>query len=464
MTDSAPDTSEPAAAPERRIVTGDLRRTILWLALPALAEQFLNFCVGFVDVWLSGTISRDATSAVGTAAYIGWLASLIFSMVGTGTTALVSRFWGQQDYEQANRVANRSIALALIMGGLVCGLMFFGAPLLATFLAMDGEQYRITVQYLRYDAFGHLFFSFSVIGGSALRGAGDTRSPMFILGLVSLLNLILSPMLVFGFGPFPEMAVDGIVTGTIIARCIGGLFMLAALARGLSGLKLHRHELLIRGDVVTRILRVGIPAAMDGLLIWSAQVLFLRIINEINGYQPGAYAAHMIGIELEAITYLPAVAWGHAAATLVGQSLGAEAEDRARTAAHVAVRQCAVLSGVISLVFFFGAGWLYDAMHYDSVVHTAGVPAFRMNALFQIPLMMHIVYLYGLRGAGDTRVPLVINLLGVFGVRVPIAYVCGIVFHLGLLGAWIGMVADVSLRAALLWWRYRSGAWTRVRV
>lgn len=436
----------------------------MWLALPALAEQFLNFCVGFVDVWLSGSISRQATSAVGTAAYIGWLASLIFGMVGTGTTALVSRSWGQADYEQANRVANRSIALALIMGGLVCLLMFFGAPVLAGFLGMEGEQARITVRYLQLDAFGHLFFSFSVIGGAALRGAGDTRSPMAILGLVSLMNLLLSPMLVFGMAGLPEMGVDGIVTGTVIARCTGGLFMLAAFTKGISGLKLRRRELLIRGDVVTRILRVGIPAAMDGMLIWSAMVLFLRIINEINKTQTGAYAAHMIGIELEAITYLPAVAWGYAAATVVGQSLGAENTERARTAAHEAVKQCAVLAGVISLAFFFGADAIYAAMHNDRAVHAAGVPAFRMNAAFQIPLIMTIVYVYALRGAGDTRAPLVINVLMVFGIRVPVAWLCGLYLEMGLLGAWIGMIADISLRATLMWWRYRSGGWTRVSV
>jgi putative MATE family efflux protein len=385
-------------------------------------------------------------------------------MVGTGTTALVSRFWGEGDYESANRVANRSIALAAIVGGVVCTLFFTGAPLLAEFLGMQSEQARITVRYLRVDAFGHFFYGFGMIGAAALRGAGDTRSPMVILGLVSVLNVILSPLLVYGTGPFPEMGVDGIVTGTIIARITGGLFMLAALARGLSGLQLRRRELLIRGDVAGRILQVGIPAAVDGAILWSAQVFFLRIINDINDYQPGAYAAHMIGIEIEAISYLPAVAWGYAAATVLGQSLGANDQRRAKRAGHEAALQCGLLGVALTAIFFFGAPYIYALMHRDSEVHAAGVPAFQMNALFQIPLIVHIVYLIALRGAGDTRRVMIINIFGAFGVRVPVAYLCGIVWELGLLGAWIGMVSDVLVRAILLWWRYVREGWMRVRV
>ena len=461
MSDSPAETLD---ANSRRVLQGNLRRTIFWLALPVLGEQFLSFCVGFVDVLLSGRISADATSAVGTAAYIGWLASLLFGVVGTGTTALVSRHWGRQDREYANQVANRSIALAAIAGGVICALFFFGAPLLAKFLGMQGEQERITVNYLQTDAFGHLFYGFGMIGAAALRGVGDTRSPMFILGLVSLINVVLSPLLVYGPGPFPEMGVDGIVVGTLIARVSGGLLMLAALTRGLSGLKLKRSELLIRGDVVSRILRIGVPAAVDGALIWSAQVLFLRIINEINQTQHGAYAAHMIGIEMEAISYLPAVAWGIAAATVIGQSLGADDSLRAKRAGHEAALQCGLLAAVISIGFYFGAGLIYETMHTDPGVHAAGIPAFQVNALFQIPLIMSIVYMFALRGAGDTRSVMLINVVCVFGLRVPVAYFFGIVWNMGLLGAWIGMITDVLIRAALLWYLYIRGRWMRVRV
>jgi MATE family multidrug resistance protein len=122
------------------------------------------------------------------------------------------------------------------------------------------------------------------------------------------------------------------------------------------------------------------------------------------------------------------------------------------------------LAAVISLVFFFGAEAIYHLMHTDPLVHAAGVTAFRMNAWFQIPLAVSIIYVFALRGAGDTRSPLLINVFGVVGVRVPLAYLFGIVYGWGLLGAWIGMAADVTVRAVLVGIRYARGRWTSTRV
>ncbi|MCH8829320.1 MAG: MATE family efflux transporter, partial [Planctomycetes bacterium] len=409
-------------------------------------------------------ISTAATSAVGTGAYVGWLASLLFGMVGVGTTALVARAWGRGDRAEANVVANRSLALAAVLGAGVCCLFYFAAPHLAGFLRMQGEQYRIAVHYLQIDAFGHFFGGLSLIGAAALRGAGDTRSPMWILGLVSVTNLILSPILVFGLGPIPAFGVDGIVFGTLAARFAGGVLMIAALARGLSGLKLSPREFSLRGEVVRRILRIGIPAALDGVLIWSAQMVFLQIINSINRVQPGAFAAHIVGIQMEAITYLPAVAWGLAAATMVGQSLGAAEPRRAIRVGHEAILQCGILAAVISVAFFFGADAIYHLMQKDPNVHAAGIPAFRLNAFFQIPLVISIIYVFALRGAGDTRFPLLINVFGVVCVRLPAAYILGIEMEMGLLGAWIGMAGDVTVRAMLVWLRYVRGRWTGTAV
>ena len=447
------------------LLVGDLRKTLFVLALPILAEQFLCFCVGFVDTFLSGSlpqaISRDATSAVGVAAYVGWLASLLFGLVGAGTTALVARAWGGGDRAEANRIANRSIALAGLLGIGVFALMYLSAPAFARFLEMEGEQFRIAVRYLRIDAFGHIFGSVSLVGAAALRGTGNMRAPMLILGLVSLVNLVVSPLLVFGIGPFDGIGIDGIVAGTIIARSSGGLLMIAALARGLSGLKLSRREMILHGDVVRRILRIGIPAGLDGVLLWAGHYVFLKIINRIGG---AAFAAHIIAIQIEAITYLPAVAWGFASATMVGQSLGARDRARALRTGHEAMLQCGLLAILISVLFFLGAETIYTLMHNDPQVRETGIPAFRLMSLFQVPLAVAIVYVYALRGAGDTRWPLFINAFCVVCVRLPIAYVCGVLLEGGLIGAWIGMFADEVIRAILVTIRYTRGRWLETKV
>jgi putative MATE family efflux protein len=458
----------PDAAGDQRssVVTGDLRSTLFFLALPVLLEQFLSFCVGFFDTFLSGRISGNATAAVGFAAYVGWLGSLLFSLVGTGTTALVARFWGAGDFAMANRVANRSIALAALMGLVVLTVIWSAAPFFASLMSLDGPTAAIVVRYLRIDAFGFLFYGMALVGAAALRGSGNMRAPMMILGFVSICNVIASPLLVFGPGPLPALGVDGIVGGTVIARVGGGLIMLAALARGLGELKLVPAEMVPRGDIARRILRIGVPAALDGLLMWGGHFAFLMIIGRlaVGQLQAATLAAHMIGIQVEAITYLPAIAWGYASATMIGQSLGAGDRRRALQAGHEAVLQCSLLAFLIATVFFFGAEAVYSLMHESPRVRAIGAPAFRLLVFFQVPLVISIIYAHSLRGAGDTRLPMLITLLSVYGIRLPVAWYCGLVLQGGLIGAWTGMFADVALRSLLIALRYARGRWRHIEV
>ncbi|MGH7127760.1 MAG: MATE family efflux transporter [Planctomycetaceae bacterium] len=453
-------------------LAGDVRTTVFVLALPVLMEQFLSFLVGMVDTWLSGRTDAmgdagtAATSAVGFASYVGWLASMLFSFVGTGTTALVARHWGGRDFETANRVANRSLALAVIAGAAVYVLVYFAAPLFATLLGLTGETQGIVVRYLRWDAIGYLFTGVSLIAAAALRGAGDMRTPMAVLGLVSVLNAVLSAALVFGVGPVPAIGLNGIVAGTVIARIAGAALMLGVFARGRSGLKLDRREWVPRGEIVRRILRVGIPAGIDGGLMWIGHFVFLTVIGRLAAgeEQAAIFAAHFAGVRVEAITYLPAVAYGYAAATMIGQSLGARDSARAFRAGREAVWQCSLLALVISIVFFAGAEGIYRLMHDDPAVWAVGVPAFRLLAFFQVPLVMSIIFVHALRGAGDTRFPMLVTLLSVFGVRLPVAYLAGVVLGGGLFGAWIGMCADVAARALLVAIRYLRGRWIGTEV
>lgn len=458
------------------ILSGSVRRAVFLLALPVLCEQFLSFLVGFTDTWLSGRIDARATTAIGLGAYVGWLASMLFSLVGTGTTALVSRFWGADQRDDANLVMNRSIALATLLGALVYVFIFVSAPLFAVLLQIEGDSREIVVRYLRVDGFGHLFSSVSLIGAAALRGAGNMRAPMFILGMVSVLNVLISSLLVFGIGPFPLVAgmileipslgIDGIVLGTVAARFIGGVLMIVGLARGLGGLRLNLGELSVRGDLVRRILRIGFPAVVDGGLQWAGHFAFLMIIARLasEGRDSAIFAAHIIGIRVEGITYLPAVAWGVASATMVGQALGAGNRERAVRAGHEAVLQCSLFALVITIAFCVFAQNIFAIMHEDAAVVRIGGPALQLLGYFQIPLVVSIVYVFALRGSGNTRTPMLINLGGVLLIRLPVAYVCGHVLDGGLIGAWMGMFADILFRSVAVLICYWRGDWTKTEV
>ncbi|MGE5193121.1 MAG: MATE family efflux transporter, partial [Deltaproteobacteria bacterium] len=421
---------------------GELRRRVLMLAIPALGEQFLNFCVSLFDTWLAGQVSTGPhgvgvyTTTVGIAGYISWLATLIFSLVGTGTTALVARARGAGDFEQANRFANRSLTLAGGLGLVVFALLFALAPFYAGMQQMRGEAYRVAVGFLRTDAFGHIFFSYCLIGSAALRGAGDMRTPMYVLGFVNVLNMLLASSLVFGLGPIEPWGIDGIVTSTVTARICGGILMLGVLSGGVHDLKLRRDYLVPHVDDIRRILQIGIPAAVDGILMWSGQWMFLMIISRLGdgSHEQAFTAAHMIGMEAEALTYLPATAWGYAAATLVGQSLGAGDPLLARRLGNEAARHCIFVAIAGAVVYLLGAHIIYGIMTTEPAVRAIGIPALRFLSWYQVPLAVMVVYVHALRGAGDTRAVMFINVIGVMCVRLPVAYVLGILCGGGLIG------------------------------
>lgn len=443
------------------VTTGPVRTTLLILALPILGEQILNTFVGLFDTWLAGRISSSATSAVGLAAYVSWLASMIVMLIGTGTTALVSRHEGGGDHAGANRYTNQSIALAAILGILLFALMYTLAPFLASYLRMTGRTYDIAVQYLRLEAVGHMFMCLTIVGSAALRGVGNMRTPMFIFAIINSVNVIASCTFVYGMG----LGVKGIVAGTVTARVVGAIVILAVLWRGRAGLILRWDELRIAWERTRRILRIGVPAAADGAIMWAGHFAFLAVISRVGAGHLGeaCFAAHIIAVRVEALTYLPAMAWGAATATMIGQALGAGDPSRAKRVGHEAVLQCGVLSVVIAVLFYFGAAFIYQHMSLDPLVRAAGVAPFQVLALLQPLLVISIIYIHALRGAGDTRVPLMITLIGVL-IRIPTGYYFGIVLAGGLMGAWMGMFGDMIWRAIGASARYMSARWLTTKV
>ncbi len=328
MSDSVSEATKPAQS----IVTGGIQWTLFALALPALLEQLLTFFVGFYDTYLSGQISAAATNAVGLATYVDWLGGMLFRLVGVGAAALVARHWGAGDIHEANRTTNRALAIVSVMGLLVSVMLYVAAPLFTDLLGMTGEARGIAIHYLHVDSLCYFFTGFTLVGGAILRASGDTRTPMLIYVIVSVFNVFAAYSFVYGLGPLPGMGVSGIVVGTVCARVFGGLLMVGGYARGFHGLRLSLRQWTLRGETVSRILRIGIPAAADGALAWIGIFLFLMLVSRgTSGVSDDvSLAAHVVGVRIEALTYLPADAWGFAAAAMVGQALGAGDPNRAK--------------------------------------------------------------------------------------------------------------------------------------
>lgn len=458
--------AESLAASDR-LMSGRVSAALTWLALPVLAEQFLHLLVGMVDTYLAGTVNAEAIAAIGLATTVVWLVNLLFSFVGTGATALVARHAGMRQPGVANHFSNQAALLAVMLGVCEAAMIYAAAPLLPWVLGWTDEPARMAITYLRIDCWGYVLYSLTFIGAACWRGMGDTRTPLYIMAAVNAWNILSSAGLRFGWGPLPEMGMVGIPLGTLMARILGGVIVIVLLVRGRSGIRLLRHELRLRSESVVRLLRVGIPAGVDGLLLWCGQFAFIKIISMLERGEEQAVimAAHFVGIRVEALSYLPAYAWATAAATMVGQSLGAGRPRRAIRCGHLAAFQGAALCLAMSVVYFVFAPeiyWLFSSEDFEQVA-AVGVPALRALAFFQVPLALMIIYINALRGAGDTRWPLVFTFVGML-IRLPLAYLFGVVLEGGLLGAWIGMFGDLTARAILSTIRFSRGKWVRTQV
>jgi putative MATE family efflux protein len=327
------------------------------------------------------------------------------------------------------------------------------------------------VQYLRPLAVLVPLYLVEAGGIACLVGAGDTKTGLATLSGVVAVNVPLSWILSHG-----PLGFVGIAYGTGLSHTLGGLFVLGVLLRGRYGLRLVAANLVPDFSLLYRLLRVSVPAAIDSLSTTAGQLWFLSIVNSLGNV---ASSAHGIAIRCEGLGYLSGAAFGIAAMSLVGQNLGAKRPGQAARDAWASFAAGCVVMSLMGGVFYAFAPDMIGAFSPvadRAAVVAAGVPALRLVAFAMPALACTIIITAALRGAGDTRVPVLITWVGFFGVRIPLAYLLtrpavnlgslGAVpgYDLGLIGAWWAMFADLYLRAGLLLIRYTGGWWKSIKV
>jgi putative MATE family efflux protein len=456
---------------------------VLSLAWPVLAQQLLILAVALSDQYIAGnfpppdrSLHVAYQSAQTTAIYLAWLINSYAFLVSIGSTALVARFVGAREPAAAIRVTNQAILLAVFLGllGTFAGLLSLD-PLIAV-LQLHGPAAEFAKDYLR-PLFALLTFPILETAGIAcLIGAGDTRTGLKVLGGVAVVNVPLAWGLFLGWGPLPALGFAGISLGTALSHVLAALAVLIVLARGRAGLRLRWRELWPDWGLLRRLLRISLPAGLDGLSSVLCQLWFLSIINQLSAAESGA---HGIALRLEALAYLSGGAFGTAAMALVGQNLGARRPDWAVRSGWLAFGLGGVVMCLMGAVFFILAPQMFALFcpnPEQRPVIDAGVPVLRLVAFATPAMASTFIFTAALRGAGDTRVPLLFTWIGFLGVRIPLAYYLtgewidlgwlgtwkG--WNLGLFGAWLAMVADITVRGGFFLYRFRSGRWQKIRV
>lgn len=446
-----------------------LSRQVLWLGFPVLVEQFMHYLVAFSDTLLTGHfLTVNDLAAVTVGSYLFWFFGSLLMVASAGGTALVARMVGAGDWPSANRLARQSIALALAVGVVLGAFGLAFTPWMVATLGLEGNAARSAVIFVRVIAISAPLIAGSVAGVACLRGSGDTRTGMWVVVLVNVINVSVSWLLVKGWGPIPPQGIAGVAIGTATAEAIGGVIVLSVLAHGRSGLSLSRLGWIPSPPDLRRLLRVSLPAAGESASNSVCQLWFLSLINALG---PNVTAAHGVALRSEAIAFLTVNAFSVAASTLTGQYLGARRPDLAARAARTAWLMGVVVLSALGVLLFFGAEPLFSLFlgRDREDVRAIGAPVLRLVA-FALPFLATINILSGaLRGAGDTRWPWLIVLFGYLVVRIPLTILMTRTsaqggWEWGLYGAWVAMFADLVVRGTLIASRYLHGGWKRIEV
>jgi putative MATE family efflux protein len=446
---------------QQRLVEGSVTRRVLTLAWPSVLEQSLVTLIGLVDAYIVGHLGAAAIAGVGLGGQVLNLTAALFGAVGVGATALIARSIGAREPEEANQLARQALLLSFVIG-LAAALLSFGlAPQIMETLGAAPEVVRDGAAWLRTVAPSFAFIGVLLVGNAALRGVGDTRSPLAVMVFVNLVNVSVAWTFTRGLFGLPNLGVVGSGLGAMSGQIIGGALVLGMLARGRGPLRLGLS--LPRPDLarIKRLLNIGLPAGAEQVLL---QVALLNLAAIISQFGTAAYAAHSIGLRIAALSFLPGWGFSVAATTLVGQELGARRPERARQATYVAFALALAVMTVMGVLLFVFEAHILRVFADDAAVLAAGAIVIRTSAVQQPLLAASFVFSGALRGAGDTRATMLITLTSIWGLRLVAAYVLGIVLGLGLFGAWLAVGLDFAVRSTLFYLRFRGGKWTTLRV
>jgi putative MATE family efflux protein len=451
----------------------ELRRRVWGLALPAIGEQLLALGVGVSDTFLAGHLSTaamahlgydraSALAAVGAASTAVWVVINAFFAINIGVTALVARATGAGDKPLAARAAGQGALLGVCVGVAMIALAVPLAAAITRILGVDGQVAELAASYIRVFSLALPATGVASAATAAMRGAGDARRPLLVMLFVNGANILGSWTLMNGFVPLAiqPIGVIGSAIGAATGWTLGALLAFSLLWRAHPRApRLSRTALRPDAAIAARVLRVGLPSAAEMSVFQIGIVTFGRVVVSLG---PAAYAANTTINTVESLGTLPGFGFAVATTALVGQALGAGDQQLAGRVVWAALRPCVALMGAIGLTALLLPHVLLGLFVADNTVLSAGSIAMRLSCLTLPASAIAFVFNGALRGAGDTRFPVVVRATGTWGVRIPLA-MC-LLPLLALPGARMAMALDFWTQASLSYWRFRGGRWRRTTV
>jgi putative MATE family efflux protein len=441
---------------ETDYTSGPIGRALGLLAIPMMLEMSMESIFAVVDIAFVSRLGTDAIATIGiTEALISVLYAIAVGL-GMGVTAMVSRRIGAGEREAAARVTGQAIwvgaGLSLLIG-------IPGAFYAADMLRLMGASESVVETGTGFAAVllgGSASIIYLFLLNAAFRGAGDASIALRSLVLANGLNIILDPCLIFGLGPFPEMGVTGAAWATTIGRSIGVLYQLWHLFDGRGRLKFRFRNLALHARMMARMLVISAGGISQFLIATSSWIIIMRIVAM---YGSTAVAAYTIGLRILEFVWLPSWGLGNAAATLVGQNLGAGHPDRAEKSAWRAAKYNTIFQTAVGVLLFALAPVIANWFTNDPDVLRIGTDCLRILAIGAPAYAIGMIVVQAINGAGDTATPTVIDFIGFWLFQIPFAYWLATSVGMGPNGAFWAIVATETLVTILGAIVFRRGRW-----
>jgi len=431
-------------------------RAIVLLAVPMVLEMAMESLFGIVDIFFVAHLGADATATVGITE--GMLVMVMAVAIGLsmGTTAVVARRTGEHNKEGAAVSAVQSIILGAVCMLVIFAICFPFAPRLLALMGAGPGILRVGSTYSRIMMSGSGIILMLFLINAVFRGAGEAVVAMRVLWVANAINICLDPCLIMGLGPFPRLGVTGAAVSTTIGRSVGILFQIYLLWRGTDRMQVQRRHLRLNLEVIRNILRISGNGVLQFTVATASWVLMVRLIQSFGS---AATAGYTVAIRIVVFSILPSWGLGSAAATLVGQNLGAKRPERAEESVWRAAFFNTVFLGAVSLIFLVFAPQLVGIFSRDPVVIGNGANCLRIISLCYVFYAYGLIIVQAFNGAGDTRTPLLINLFCFWIVQLPLAFALGRRLNLGLNGIYFAIPITEVLLASITIYVFRKGWW-----
>ncbi len=441
--------------------TGSLNRAILLLAIPMVLEMVLESLFAVVDVFWVGRLGADAVATVGLTES---LLSLVFA-VGLGlslsTTAMVARRIGEKDPDGAAVAGVQAIVLGLGVS-LAIGLpSFFLAPRMLQLMGASPQVVTVGSGYARIALGGSGAILMLFLNNAIFRGAGDAAIAMRLLWVSNIINLVLDPCLIFGWGPFPKLGVTGAALATFTGRSIGVLYQFYRLLRGSERIRILTRQIRVDLSVLLRLVRVSLTGILQFAIAHTSWIGLVRIVSIFGS---AALAGYTIAIRIVVFAILPSWGLSNAAATLVGQNLGAKQPQRAESSVWRTGFYNMIFLGVIGVLFVVFAEPIVRLFTHDPEVIPLAASCLRVVSYGNIGYAYGMVMLQAFNGAGDTITPTIVNFFGFWLLEIPLAYFLAIPMRMQARGAYFSIVAAEAAIAGVSIILFKRGYWKKQQI